>query len=354
MKIQNPKNFKDGKSEINILKRIPQHKNLLTLKNYFTIEKNNKRYIYSIFDICCENLDTLIRKGDYKEGIPLDTVKKIFKQIISGLYTLHIKCKLIHCDIKTDNILLKGINNINKKIINDYKEQNFKNTFNSRKCKIWLESGKDISSIKKMKVDKKNKIKYQVHNDILKSLNLVYTNEDKYKNIDSKYLYNPEIAIADFGAACIDDEYYDGDFGTRYYRAPEIILEGNFSNKVDIWAVGCVLYELVTGEFLFDPKKDRNNSRDYYHLSEIIDLLGNFEIETLKSTKKWKTYFNKSGRLINKSDNTSNKFNKLYKNIKDENEYNQLIKLLKNMLEKDWKKRFSIHDIINDQWFKKI
>jgi serine/threonine protein kinase len=34
--------------------------------------------------------------------------------------------------------------------------------------------------------------------------------------------------------------------GTSSYRAPELVRNGQFNNKVDIWAVGCILYEIVT------------------------------------------------------------------------------------------------------------
>ena len=33
--------------------------------------------------------------------------------------------------------------------------------------------------------------------------------------------------------------------GTSSYRAPELLSRRKFSNKVDIWAVGCILYEVV-------------------------------------------------------------------------------------------------------------
>jgi len=37
------------------------------------------------------------------------------------------------------------------------------------------------------------------------------------------------------------------------YRAPELINEevGEFTNKVDIWAMGCILYELAVGKKAF-------------------------------------------------------------------------------------------------------
>jgi serine/threonine protein kinase len=41
--------------------------------------------------------------------------------------------------------------------------------------------------------------------------------------------------------------------GTVGYRAPELILDGDsaFNNKVDIWALGCILFELATGKPAF-------------------------------------------------------------------------------------------------------
>jgi serine/threonine protein kinase len=41
--------------------------------------------------------------------------------------------------------------------------------------------------------------------------------------------------------------------GTASYRAPEILGQTpKFSQKVDLWAIGCILYELIAGEPLFD------------------------------------------------------------------------------------------------------
>ena len=39
--------------------------------------------------------------------------------------------------------------------------------------------------------------------------------------------------------------------GTASYRAPELLNAGRFNNKVDIFALGCIIYEMVTGRQLF-------------------------------------------------------------------------------------------------------
>ncbi len=38
--------------------------------------------------------------------MPLESVKVIVRQVLEGLYYLHEKCKIIHTDIKPENILL--------------------------------------------------------------------------------------------------------------------------------------------------------------------------------------------------------------------------------------------------------
>merc|ERR1712070_945478 len=44
--------------------------------------------------------------------------------------------------------------------------------------------------------------------------------------------------------------------GTPQYFAPEL-LQGRYGTQVDVWALGCMLYELLTGHFLF-PQKDED------------------------------------------------------------------------------------------------
>jgi serine/threonine protein kinase len=44
---------------------------------------------------------------------------------------------------------------------------------------------------------------------------------------------------------------------TREYRAPEAILgipDADVTGAMDVWSLGCMLFELLTGAFLFDPK----------------------------------------------------------------------------------------------------
>merc|ERR1711968_286132 len=93
-----------------------------------------------------------------------------------------------------------------------------------------------------------------------------YSEDEDFEVIDDKYLNNCKIKLSDFGNACYNDEKYIDEFGTRYYRAPEIILGYEYNNTCDIWSVACTIFELLTGDLLFNPEKDKINSRDVHHI----------------------------------------------------------------------------------------
>ena len=353
IKVQNPDDYDDGKSELKILKSLPEHENLLKVYDSFINEKDNKKFLCFVFDLYCGNIDSFVRKGKYNNGLDINIVKSIFKQIMVALDLIHNKCKLIHCDIKTDNILLRGLNEKSKTIIDLYLKENFEEQFLEAKKQHWLSQGKDINNIKKMKQEVKNKIKKSIHESICKKIMVELDSLDIKSNVvDESYIRTPKITIADFGATCEEDEFYKGDFGTRYYRAPEIILKGEFSEKVDIWSAGCILYELIVGDFLFDPDKDKSKSRDYYHLLEISKVSGKFPKKFLKSTRYWKSFFDKDYDLKDTEYRSYYDWDELLENVKDDNNRNQIKNLLEGMLKIDPKLRFSSQDILNHLWLK--
>lgn len=52
-----------------------------------------------------DNLLALIKKYDY-QGIPLHIVRRLVKQILSGLEYLHTRLRIIHTDLKPENVML--------------------------------------------------------------------------------------------------------------------------------------------------------------------------------------------------------------------------------------------------------
>jgi serine/threonine protein kinase len=90
---------------------------------------------------------------------------------------------------------------------------------------------------------------------------------------------NSEMKIADFGLSAlvrIDEEGYDPEesgkrknyrqlkdmWGTKEYFAPEVI-EQAYGPQADVWALGCVLYEMLSGEQAFPVKEGDTESKFY-------------------------------------------------------------------------------------------
>ncbi len=52
-------------------------------------------------------------------------------------------------------------------------------------------------------------------------------------------------------------EAYTDYVATRWYRAPELLVgDTSYGRAVDIWAIGCLFSEMLTGEPLFPGESD--------------------------------------------------------------------------------------------------
>ena len=357
IKIQNPEDYKDGVEEINILKKLPVDDHILKLKKCFVKKQNQGKFLCSVYDLHYLNLDGIIRKGNLKDGLPTDIAKKVFIQIASAIKILHKDCKMTHCDLKTDNILVKGINPEDKFFIDRYSEYNFVKNYTAAKEHYWTNDlKKNVDKIKKMKSEDKLMIRKRLHKDLTRKITSEFKlNEiqvDDKKNYPIDKLDSIDITVGDFGATCTEDEFYENQFGTRYYMSPEVILMGNVTSKIDIWALGCILYELINGEFLFDPDKTKSHSRDYFHLLEISKFCGRFSKKFLKSTKYYKNFFDRSGDLLDTEFREYYDHNEFFEKVKNEKEKELIIDLITKMLKIDPKERISITDILSHEWLK--
>lgn len=355
LKVQNPSEYKDGLSEIKFVSKLPKVSNIFNnIVEYFIEIRDVNKYLCSAWELHCSNIDDLIRKGDYENGFPIDKVKIIMKQLIESVKILHKKFKVFHGDIKSDNILIKGINEKDAFLIKRYTEEKFFEKYTEAKHKYWLGLGKNLKKIDSMNKVDKIRIRKQIHQEIVEKIIGEYDHSDISKySINLKYLESMNISLADFGTYCEEHNYYEESFGTRYYQAPEIILMGKCSFPVDIWAIGCTFYELLSGKLLFDPIKDSEHSRDYYHLCLINETCGKFSPNFLKKTKFYKNYFDSNSNIINyevpEPDRLQIKINKLELN---EQNKNTIIEILKNTLTIDPLKRWTIDDLSKCTFFK--
>ncbi|XP_073813255.1 SR splicing factor protein kinase [Musca autumnalis] len=159
-----------ARDEIKILKSVrdsdpnnPRRQKTVQLLDDFKITGVNGTHICMVFEVLGDNLLKLIRKSNYR-GIPIENVKTITRQVLEGLDYLHTCCKIIHTDIKPENVLLCVNDNHVRKLANEATElyvMNFKMypSFVSRAPKEYREpqiTGK-MSKNKKRKLKKKAK-----------------------------------------------------------------------------------------------------------------------------------------------------------------------------------------------------
>ncbi|KAG8915823.1 U4/U6 small nuclear ribonucleoprotein prp4 [Tulasnella sp. 408] len=79
---------------------------------------------------------------------------------------------------------------------------------------------------------------------------------------------------------------------SRFYRAPEIILGLPYDPALDVWSVGCTLYELYTGKILF-PGRTNNHM-----LLLMMELKGKISAKMIKKAKFGDVHFDEHGAFL--------------------------------------------------------
>jgi serine/threonine protein kinase len=104
--------------------------------------------------------------------------------------------------------------------------------------------------------------------------NIIKSGQDKGKKRGPGIDENVKVKIVDLGNACWFHHHFSTEIQTRQYRSPEVILGINYGPSADIWSFACMIFELITGDFLFEPRKGETYSKNDDHLAQIMELLG--------------------------------------------------------------------------------
>lgn len=176
---------------------------------------------------------------------------------------------------------------------------------------------------------------------------------------------NKNIKIIDFGSSYFIDELDKFNnripyVQSRYYRSPEILYKIKFDTKVDIWSLGCILYEILAKCPLFSYRSEIDM------LHGIADKMGiPYMYESYLNSKKFNNnfvliegnyqsihYYYKEYKYKYRLDKYV--YDKLNKINENENEILEIIHFLDPMLKYNPEERISADSLKNDKYlFKK-
>ncbi|KAH9305244.1 hypothetical protein KI387_009648, partial [Taxus chinensis] len=290
--------------EINILKQIAEgdqeDKNgVVKLLDHFKHIGPNGQHICMVFEYLGDSLLSLIKYTNYT-GIPLDIVRQISVHILIGLDYLHRELSIIHTDLKPENILLyspidrsKDPRNSNEppllSPILDNPNQLFKSSSvkegvnGAQKNKLKRKANRAVNKcassvmVRERECDSANAEQDIVHTDIAAGSRPPHERDNKAihsPKIQSLQSIDLRCKIVDMGNACWIHKQFTTDIQTRQYRSPEVILGSTYSTPVDMWSFACIVFELVTGDVLFDPHGSEHYGCDEDHLALMMELLG--------------------------------------------------------------------------------
>lgn len=106
-----------------------------------------------------------------------------------------------------------------------------------------------------------------------------------------------ECTIVDLGNACWINKHFSNEIQTRQYRSPEVMIGCHYDTSADIWSCACMIYELLTGDVLFDPKKGSEDERDTDHLAQCHEMIGKIPLKFALSGKRSGILYNRKGLL---------------------------------------------------------
>lgn len=266
----------DAEFEIETFKQIKKVNSIyfINMKEHFEYESDDETHKCIVLELMAGNVFDLLNTEKYDNGLPFDVANDIMNQISKGLYIMHSKLKLVHADLKPENILIKGRSKMVNDLINLFEKSSL---FGKLHKKV-----RDTDYCQ----DKLENIFENIDKDDYEENNL--------NHIDLKKI---TVVLSDFGTSFTIKEGCNKVVQTRQYRAPEVNLLLKFNHKIDVWSMGCIYFELLTGDILFNVEKKRrfNKTRSQFDLIEKhIGLLP----DIMKNNSPRKILFFKTNGLL--------------------------------------------------------
>ncbi|KAF2272534.1 uncharacterized protein EI97DRAFT_461922 [Westerdykella ornata] len=112
----------------------------------------------------------------------------------------------------------------------------------------------------------------------------------KPENILLAHPLHSEIKVIDFGSSCFENEKVYTYIQSRFYRSPEVILGMSYGLPIDMWSLGCILAELLTGYPIFPGENEQEQ------LACIMEIFGPPEKHLIEKSSRRKLFFDSTGK----------------------------------------------------------
>ena len=172
-------------------------------------------------------------------------------------------------------------------------------------CMIFPKMKYDVDALSKeydhlmIPLEKTSKISH----DVLKGLSFIHMVGFLHADLKPENLLvegegeQQEFKISDLGTACVIGDREFSYLQTSHYRSPDIIMQHRrWNEKIDIWSLACIIYECITGSYLFKGE----NEEDY--IIAFIETIGVPPVDFLDECKEKRTFFNRDYKFKNACD----------------------------------------------------
>ena len=124
---------------------------------------------------------------------------------------------------------------------------------------------------------------------LLKSKRVIHC-DLKPENVLLAHPTRSEIKVIDFGSSCLENEKVYTYIQSRFYRSPEVILGMTYGMPIDMWSLGCILAELLTGYPIFPGENEQEQ------LACIMEVFGPPEKHLIEKSTRKKLFFDSLGK----------------------------------------------------------
>ncbi|KZO90001.1 kinase-like protein [Calocera viscosa TUFC12733] len=266
-----------AKAELGFLNRIrlanrahPGYDHVAGLLSSFTIKSPFGFHTCMVIPLLAQPLDKAMASS-----LPLSLKKKVIAEIILGLAYLHDECGIIHTDLTLGNVLVKIPEHIPAPDMLLTKE-------------AWIEIATALDPAQYvMAVDAR------VNNDTVR----IPITGDQPLQVPS--LEAISISIVDFSSAYWTTDLHHDIIQNDVTRAPEVMLGRNWNSSVDIWSLGHLAFQLLSGmDATPMPSAEGVPFDDNYRLASLRALLGDYPEDFLQECPRSNEFFNEHGRLL--------------------------------------------------------